>query len=735
MRVRVTFVSCCLTFCLLGLAGLDFTGRASADEPIDILSQYAIGYREYRVDLPTRDLCWESMRSYVVNADGANRTELAAELIRGAHSKTAFSSWSPDARTALIENAYTDQSGTYYYDMYTLDMVTGDTLNISAPERMSTYNGGASYWPGDPTKILGNASVNGVNVPFIMNTDGTNKQTFIDGTAGGHTYMPGISPDGTRIAYHTNYQLYLADADGSNAISINTGYGFEFAPQWSPDGQWVLFLAGTANVDCDPYLVQSDGTGLHKLADRNGYSGAVPIVDIYDYHDGSSDVPVFSPNGKIYYTAQFGDTVELMQATIDGTITQLTSSPTGTLNYHPTPSPDGDWLMYGMKPENGVRQMYIMPADGGDSIQITDVQPGSGAMFGHWSPVPVTEPFPPTQTPPDPAEVSSRGMTITNVTTGEVLFYDDFEDASSVGTAAAPDSSGDYDPYAARGSYSLLEGDNTPFQVVTGENAGPGAFQGNNYLRVYRDGGASSTQEAQANVSETPSTGDHINVRFMAYFPEAIDHLAIFKLRGDGLETDSQRAGARTGGETSPGSGCGIVLDLDGAATSLTYPVDAWHEWQFDYVIGEDTYTMTVDGVTSGPIDNTRRGGPGNVLGLGFWNGSGTGESFYLDSISQYSPPGDADDDGDVDEDDLAILAANWLQTIAGGYSVGDFDGDGDVDDVDATILAANWTGSTGNPSVPEPSVIIMFCGAMAVLLFGRRRHNRRFWLSKGFQR
>ena len=720
MRIRATFVNCIFACILLGLVGYNSADQAVADETTEILSQYAIGYREYRVDLPTRDECWESMRAYVMNADGANRTELASELIRGARSKTAFSGWSPDARTALIENAYTDPGGTYYYDVYTLDMVTGSTLNISAPERMSTYNGGAAYWPGDPNKILGNASVGGVNVPFIMNTDGTNKQTFIDGSAGGFTYMPDVSPDGTRIAYHTNYQLYLADADGSNAMSINTGYGFEFAPQWSPEGAWVLFLAGTANVDCDPYLVRSNGTELHKLADRNGYSGSVPIVDIYDYHDGSSDVPVFSPNGKIYYTAKIGDSVELMQATIDGTATQLTQSPAGTLNYHPVPSPDGDWLMFGMKPEGGVRQMYIMPADGGETIQITDVQPGYGAMFGAWSPVPVTEPFPTPQTPP---ALSSRAMSITNVTTGEVLFYDDFEGAESASSVATPDYSADYDPVAVRGSYLIIEGDNTPVQVATGTEAGPGAFQGDNYLRIYRDDNNGSTmQEAQANVAVAPSTGDHVNVTFMAYFPDAIDHLAVFKLRGDDLGGDAQRAGARTGGETSPGSGVGVVLDLDGAATSLTYPTDVWHEWQFDYVIGEDTYTMTVDGITSDPIDNTRRGGPGNIQGLGFWNGNGIGASFYLDSVAQVFTPGDADGDGDVDGDDAAILAGNWQQTIAGGYSVGDFDEDGDVDDIDATILAANWTASSAGASVPEPTVAVMFCGALAALLACWRR-------------
>ena len=406
MRIRAAFAVCVFTCFLLGPVGYYSADRAIADETADILSQYRIGYREYRTILPGRHANWASMRAYVVNADGSNRRELAHELIRDENTWTGFGGWSPDGRTAIIENGYNPPENAaweethrnfrmseWLYDVYLLDMKTGKMVNVSAPERMSNYNGGAHYWPGNPNKLLGNALVNGANRPFTMNVDGTNKQNLISGSAGGFTYMPGISPDGKRIAYHTNYQLYLADGDGSNPQPVNTGNRFDFGSQWSPDGQWVLFLSGSANVDCDPYLVRSDGTGLRKLANRNGYSGSVPIVDVYDYHAGSSDGPVFSPNGKVYYTAKIGGSVELMQATIDGKTKQLTRSETpGTLHYHPTPSPDGKWIMFGSKPSGGTRQMHIMPTDGGQTVQITDVQPGSGAMFGYWSPVPVTKP-------------------------------------------------------------------------------------------------------------------------------------------------------------------------------------------------------------------------------------------------------------------------------------------------------------------------------------------------------
>lgn len=82
----------------------------------------------------------------------------------------------------------------------------------------------------------------------------------------------------------------------------------------------------------------------------------VLFLDVPDFHSGSSDTPVWSADGKlVFYTAQVGSSVELLQVTLDGQSERLTTSPDGTLHYHPQPSPDGKWLLYGSNhnPENG----------------------------------------------------------------------------------------------------------------------------------------------------------------------------------------------------------------------------------------------------------------------------------------------------------------------------------------------------------------------------------------------
>src|SRR5262249_11104994 len=155
------------------------------------------------------------------------------------------------------------------------------------------------------------------------------------------------------------YQVYLANADGSNARHVRTGNAFNFVPEWSPDGSEVLFLSGE-HYNCHPYVVKADGSGLHKLADRGGYRGVIEFLDVPDFHGGSSDVPVWSAGGRtVFYTARVGGNVELFRVTREGNSERLTEAPPGTLHYHPVPSPDGKWLIYGSK-RAGVRQLYLM---------------------------------------------------------------------------------------------------------------------------------------------------------------------------------------------------------------------------------------------------------------------------------------------------------------------------------------------------------------------------------------
>lgn len=360
-----------------------------------------IGYTELRTDLPGgRQANVSTMRATVVQADGTGKRRIAEELAADALTATQFTGWSPDGKLAIVgvgwkseENAtweekhksFRHESGKVRYDSYLTDFNTGVSVNMTAVDRVSYYNSGLFFWPGDSTKLGFSALINGNSHPFKMDCDGRNKRDLTS-EKDGFTYGFNVSPDGNRVVYHKDYQVYLAGADGSGAKQLSTGNSFNFGPQWSPDGKWVLFLSGERNTNCDPYLVRSDGSGLHKLASRNGYKGSIEFLDVYDFHEGSSDVPVWAADGKsVFFTAQVGDKVELFQIVPGHKAVQLTSSPAGTLHYHPNPSKDGRWLLYGSR-RNGVRQLFLRRLKDQRERQITDLKRGTAAMWAHWQP-------------------------------------------------------------------------------------------------------------------------------------------------------------------------------------------------------------------------------------------------------------------------------------------------------------------------------------------------------------
>ena len=148
----------------------------------------------------------------------------------------------------------------------------------------------------------------------------------------------------------------------------------------------MLFLCGE-HYNCHPHVVRADGTGLRKLAHRGGYRGVIEFLDVPDFHGGSSDVPVWSADGGVvFFTAQVGSNVELFRTTLDGQTEQLTQTPPGTLHYHPQPSRDGQWLIYGSK-RAGVRQLFVMVLADLSEQQITDLSVGRAAMWPHWQPM------------------------------------------------------------------------------------------------------------------------------------------------------------------------------------------------------------------------------------------------------------------------------------------------------------------------------------------------------------
>ena len=381
---------------------VDFVVRTAA--PVTPM----IGFTKLRTDLPGgRHANVRTSRAMLMQADGSHLRELGSQLLveddvetaagHGvSNSWTQFAGWSPDGTQAIVnrgwqhpqnaeweeqQRTFRMEPGRWSLDASLVSLADGVADRVTAVERVSHYNSGLFFLP-EKRGFGFTALIDGVSRPFVMQPDGRGKRD-VSGGGTGFSYGYSASPDGSHISYHEDYQVYIANADGSSRQKIETGNPFNFAPQWSPDGKWLLFVSGQ-HGKANPWIVQADGTGLRQLADLGGYQGWVLFLDVLDFHQGSSDLPVWSVDGRVVYCSrQCEDRVELFEVTLSGEAKQLTSSESGTLHYHPTPSPDGQWLLYGSK-RGGVRNLFVRSLQDGSERQVTTFSVGTAAMWPHW---------------------------------------------------------------------------------------------------------------------------------------------------------------------------------------------------------------------------------------------------------------------------------------------------------------------------------------------------------------
>jgi Tol biopolymer transport system component len=74
------------------------------------------------------------------------------------------------------------------------------------------------------------------------------------------------SPDGTRLAFVKDFDLFIATANGTNVSKLATLNGRPFGPRFSPDGRRIRFTTGDLEQNTSSlWEIGSDGSNLHEL--------------------------------------------------------------------------------------------------------------------------------------------------------------------------------------------------------------------------------------------------------------------------------------------------------------------------------------------------------------------------------------------------------------------------------------------------------------------------------------
>jgi hypothetical protein len=231
-----------------------------------------------------------------------------------------------------------------------------------------------------------------------------------------------------------------------------------------------------------------------------------------------------------------------------------------------------------------------------------------------------------------------QAVTVINRTTGQLLFYDDFESVPAVSTNAYPDTSGDYDPAVpASGAWQISELGPTNIQVTAycgdGTNDPAATPQGTNYLRLVRH--TSSVTEAVLVLPSPQNTaGDEIHLEMMVWVPRNVNWGAFQVQLVGSAGVDTPRINVLVEAITA-NQGKVLVYDISQTPakwsdTSLKWYVSTWQKWEIDYVIGADTFVLGIDGIKQ-TLNGSHAGG--DIKEIRFRGGvSADNIQFRLDS-------------------------------------------------------------------------------------------------------
>lgn len=239
---------------------------------------------------------------------------------------------------------------------------TGQTTLASAGVP-PIYNNNAA-WNSLGTKIAYESD----NDIWVMNADGSGKINLTTNGPSPSESNPSWSISG-KIAYERGGQIWTMNEDGGGqSVFSAITQATPTAPAWSPDGSKLAFASGG-----DIWVINSDGTGERRLKQDS------PI---------DAD-PAWTPDGnKLVYSK---DILGIMTIFLDGTgETRLTVNPG---DGKPAVSNDGTKIAF-VRRGTSANGIYVMNAVGSHQIRILADNPINPGRTEHnnptWQPVAVT---------------------------------------------------------------------------------------------------------------------------------------------------------------------------------------------------------------------------------------------------------------------------------------------------------------------------------------------------------
>lgn len=201
--------------------------------------------------------------------------------------------------------------------------------------------------------------------------DRSGRQELVSGAD--RYYQVRISPDGARIAMHIddengNSDIWVQDLF-RNTLSRLTFEGENFRPEWTPDGEWILFSSNRTGKGFGIFRKRFDGSGEAEallVLEDGGYSAPNTVspdrrILGFTHHVGSGNFGTFD--------LEVQGVPELF---LDSNVDQS----------HPAFSPDGRFVTYASD-VSGRHEIYVQPFPSLDGRWQISAGGGQSPLWAH----------------------------------------------------------------------------------------------------------------------------------------------------------------------------------------------------------------------------------------------------------------------------------------------------------------------------------------------------------------
>lgn len=253
------------------------------------------------------------------------------------------------------------EPGNPFYQIYVMDMETGDTTRVSPGTGRTTC---AWIHPDGERVLYASTHLD----PEAVAKQKAELAKRAEGKEERYSW-----------SYDEHYDIFVQKVDGSGRVNVTNALGYDAEGSFSPDGKLIAFTSNRhaygPNADeltpeerkrfemdsafmLDIYIMNADGTNVKRLMDVKGYDGG----------------PFFSPDGKRICWRRFapkGETAEIYTMNIDGSdVRKLTSL--GHLSWAPFYHPSNEYLVFATNKHGFANfELYLVSVDGGPPVRVT----------------------------------------------------------------------------------------------------------------------------------------------------------------------------------------------------------------------------------------------------------------------------------------------------------------------------------------------------------------------------